>query len=129
MDETSIKLEKLKDKFADGWLKSIEIDEGWYRIVLDCDAELSQLDPDYKILQIKEKFGGLRYYFIPSESGRGETRLRMEEIVKKYEIRASVTCEATGKPGIRMKSSGGWYKTLNPDYVASADHMTAYRVV
>lgn len=34
----------------------------WYPILLRTDAALERLIPGYNIAQIKEKFGGLRYY-------------------------------------------------------------------
>jgi hypothetical protein len=35
----------------------------WKDIILEADEMLAYIDPNYRILQIKEKFGGLRYYF------------------------------------------------------------------
>jgi len=128
MNELSQKIESLRAKFAEGWSNYIEVDEGWYQIVLDCDAELTALDPDYSILQIKEKFGGLRYYFRPSEKCDKLTFLKMKDVIYKYEKLARQTCEATGKPGVMMRSIGGWYKTLNPEYAAETPHYAKYSV-
>lgn len=36
--------------------------EEWYPNIIELDMKLSRLHPDYTILQIKEKFGGLRFY-------------------------------------------------------------------
>jgi hypothetical protein len=127
MNELQLKIEKLKEKIDPDFWKSIDVDEGWYQIVIDCDAELSAVDPHHKILQIKEKFGGLRYYIKPSETCHEERRLG--QIITKYEEIASKTCEATGQPGVLMKSIGGWRKTLNPDYAASKMHYGKYSVV
>lgn len=127
MNETQLKIEALRGKFAPGFASYIEIDEGWYQIVIDCDKELTELDPSYRIVQIKEKFGGLRYYFNPSEGCDKPTFWKMKEVVYKYEGLAWQTCEATGKPGILMKSIGGWYKTLNPEYAAETLHYAKYR--
>lgn len=129
MNELSQKIESLRAKFAEGWSNYIEVDEGWYQIVLDCDAELTALDPDYSILQIKEKFGGLRYYCVPSQMSDDDMRQRMEAVVSKYEEIAAKTCEATGLPGVRMRSIGGWYKTLNPEYAANTLHYARYKQV
>lgn len=43
--------------------------KGWMNIILKADEMLSFIDPEYKIDQIKEKFGGLRYYFSTTKSG------------------------------------------------------------
>ena len=44
----------------------------WADLVRDLDDKLSHTDPDYKIDQIKEKFGGLRFYTsgVNSDIGR-----------------------------------------------------------
>lgn len=123
MNELQLKVEALKSKIQPGYGQHISVDEGWYQIIVDCDEELTQIDPHYQITQIKEKFGGLRYYFHPSQS---DTSKAMQEVIAKYEAIAYVTCEATGKPGVLMKSIGGWRKTLNPEYAASTLHYSRY---
>jgi hypothetical protein len=117
MNELQLQIEALKEKIAPEYSKSIDVDEGWYQLVIDCDKELTAIDPHYRVFQIKEKFGGLRYYFHPSQS---DTSKAMNEVVSKYEAIAARTCEATGGPGVLMKSIGGWRKTLNPEYAAKS---------
>lgn len=43
-------------------------DTSWYPAIRQAHLELLALDPDYKILQIKNKFNGLRYYYQLSEN-------------------------------------------------------------
>lgn len=125
MNELQLQIEELKKKIVPEYWKSIDVDEGWYQLIADCDKELTAIDPNYQIFQVKQKFGGLRYYFHPSQP---DTSKAMHEVVTKYEKIASVTCEATGGPGVLMKSIGGWYKTLNPEYAASAIHYSRYKI-
>ena len=125
MNELQLQIEALKEKIVTEYPKSIDIDEGWYQLVIDCDKELIAIDPHYRIFQIKEKFGGLRYYFHPSQS---DTSKAMNEVVSKYEAIAARTCEATGEPGVLMKSIGGWRKTLNPEYAASVLNYSRYKI-
>ena len=127
VNETQLQIEELKKKILPGYWQSVDVDEGWYQIVLDCDRELTQIDPSYQIVQIKQKFGGLRYYF--ESSPLLGTRKAMDDVVTKYEAVAAVTCEATGNPGVLMKSEGGWVKTLDPEYASSASHYRTYAVV
>ena len=127
VNETQLQIEELKKKILPGYWQSVDVDEGWYQIVLDCDRELTQIDPSYQIVQIKQKFGGLRYYF--ESSPLLGTRKAMDDVVAKYEAVAAVTCEATGNPGVLMKSAGGWVKTLDPEYASSASHYGTYAVV
>ena len=126
MNELQLQIEALKKKIVPEYWKSIDVDEGWYQIVVDCDKELTAIDPHYQIFQIKEKFGGLRYYFQPSQS---DTLKAMIEVVSKYEAIAARTCEATGGPGVLMKSIGGWRKTLNPEYAANTLHYSRYKII
>lgn len=126
MDDLYSEIEKIRGKFVAGFPNYVQVEQGWHRLVVDCDAELTALDPGYRIEQIKEKFGGLRYYFRPSDKCDKLTFLRMKETIYKYEGIARQTCEITGKPGILMKSIGGWYKTLNPDYAAERLHYARY---
>ena len=123
MNELQLKIESLRSKIEPSYGQYISVDEGWYQIILDCDKELTAIDPNYRIFQIKEKFGGLRYYFKPSQS---DTLEAMNKVVSKYEEIAARTCEATGMPGVLMKSVGGWQKTLSPDYASTAKHYARY---
>ena len=39
----------------------------WYPAIKNCHAQISKVVPTYNIVQIKDKFGGLRYYYsLPS---------------------------------------------------------------
>lgn len=59
--------------------------EPWREILLKLDADLAQIDPDYEILQVKVKFGELRYY-IKSAYTPGERRgAQMTELIAQAE--------------------------------------------
>jgi hypothetical protein len=59
--------------------------------------------PQVTVAQIKEKFGGLRFYY----DGGDDT---IDGMVRMAESWAGQTCEECGVPGERR--SGGWIKTL-----------------
>ena len=126
MNELQLQIEALKEKFVPEYYKSIDVDEGWYQIVVNCDKELIKIDPNYQIFQIKQKFGGLRYYFHPSQS---DTLKEMQKVIAKYEAIAKITCEATGNPGVLMRSKSGWYKTLDPEYAKTTLFFRDYTLV
>jgi len=128
MNELQLQVEALKKKIVPGYWKSTDVDEGWYQIIVDCDKELTAIDPNYQILQIKQKFGGLRYYMTPCNDTTEKQRDKMYKVISRYEAKAAQTCEATGKPGVLMKSSTGWLKTLNPEYVSSTEHYAKYSI-
>lgn len=129
MNELQLQIESLKNRFVQDWPKIVDVDEGWYQLVVDCDKELSQIDPDYQIYQIKEKFGTLRYYHKTSQPFEEKTYLKMTSIVSKYESLSSCTCEATGLPGLLMRSSTGYYKTLNPQWTSTSEVYSKYTIV
>lgn len=114
-------IKRLEKKIAPGYWSSIDVGPGWYQIVLDCDQELTTVDPHYTLYQVKEKFGGLRYYCASRHPS-------VPAIVKWYEARASETCEVTGRPGVLM-SCGGWLQTLNPRLVKSDPRYFGYTPV
>jgi len=128
MNELQLQIEELKKKIVPEYWKSIDVDEGWYQLVIDCDKELTRVDPNYQIYQVKEKFGGLRYYVKPSNMDDKHTLMRIGDIISKHEDIAWKTCSATGKPGVLMKSIGGWRKTLNPEYAAESLHHQKYSI-
>lgn len=86
----------------------IECGKGWLALITECHERLYAIDKEYDILQIKEKFGGLRYYF---HSNHRDKNI-MQAIVDEYERRSLETCEICGQPGSAGKMNTGWRKTL-----------------
>jgi hypothetical protein len=60
-------LEGMLARIPDGWGRWISCSRGWYPLLVELDEKLSTLLPNYIIHQVKEKFGGLRYYWEPGE--------------------------------------------------------------
>jgi hypothetical protein len=80
---------------------------GWYGIVADLVKEIRQNDEasgrTSTLAQIKEKFGGLRFYL-------EETSKENFDAILKAERLSLETCETCGAPG--KSYSDGWIKTL-----------------
>jgi hypothetical protein len=93
----------------------LECGDGWKKIVDYTHKKLKYIDPDYKINQIKEKFGGLRYYFDASIEYGSLAYDIMNDIVKAAEYEASYTCELCGSQGlskgVKTRNDHGWYYT------------------
>lgn len=99
-------------RIPDGWGRWISCSRGWYPIIIELDEALAAIDPGYEVHQVKEKYGGLRYYFGVSEGTSKADRQRMEQLVDEAEERCESTCELCGEPGEMHTTPHGWYRTL-----------------
>ena len=107
-DRTEQKLEDIYPHFMEGFDPKMKCGKGWYPLILSLHKELYNLDSEYKILEIKEKFGGLRFNF---ESSSNKAR-KMSDIARFYEGQSFTVCEVTGRKGQLMRRNGV-YKTLH----------------
>lgn len=80
------------------------VDEGWFPIIKDLIVDLIALGWDKQTCQVKEKFGGLRFYI---NAGSDEIFNRISEA----ENQSYETCEVCGKPG-ELRRDLGWYWTF-----------------
>ena len=96
-------------------LKHIEAPLGWFTIIHNLCEKLEPIFKNYPEVyagQIKEKFGGLRFYVdslytIESEVNRNH----IESLIQHAEEEAYATCDVCGKPG-EMHNFKGQYATL-----------------
>lgn len=84
---------------------------GWAEMLSTLDGELIAIDPGYTIVQVKEKFGGLRYYFDTSEDLDEDAKIKMRLLVDATEGRSYKICEECGEPGVLRKTANRWYFT------------------
>lgn len=80
------------------------VGEGWFPIIKELIEDLITLGWDKQTCQVKEKFGGLRFYI---NSGLNE----MHERISKAENDSYHICEKCGEPG-ELRNDIGWYRTL-----------------
>jgi len=91
----------------------IDTDGGWFTLidvlcrVLTLRAAAEGRWPTCAV-QVKEKFGGLRFYTRDSDDMWSQGAIQYAEYIS-YRI-----CEVSGMPG-RLSKRGGWYKTLSPE--------------
>ena len=89
--------------------------DGWFDILWDLSESiqgllnnLSKEEQDlFAVEQVKEKFGGLRYYYEAPKSIDG----KIDKLVRDAEIKAYQTCEWCGASG-KNEAYGGWMTTL-----------------
>jgi hypothetical protein len=57
-------------RIPDGWGRWISCSRGWYPLLVELDEQMRTLLPNYELHQVKEKYGGLRYYWGSGEEVR-----------------------------------------------------------
>jgi hypothetical protein len=87
------------------WLSDVGV--GWHPLLAEAHRRVSEVWPDYTIVQVKEKWGGLRIYLAATE---GNEWRDVEPILADIEARSLLTCEHCGQPGVRRQV--GWIKTM-----------------
>jgi len=104
-----------------------ECGDGWYSLLSNLFVKIEKVLQEnkvpldkFEVVQVKEKFGGLRVYyqFRGSETGdKGwEDNIsivddKIHDLISQAEDTAEETCEITGKPG-KNRNINGWYSTL-----------------
>jgi hypothetical protein len=91
------------------------VGNGWKDIIIGMCRDIAAIDKDsiVRVLQVKEKFGGLRFYYGVEGGYEGNKDLwkEVEKIVRAGEAEAYKTCEYCGiQPATQTKSM--WIKTL-----------------
>lgn len=102
---------------------------GWWKPLNTCFAQINYLMArhtsfQFKVVQIKEKFGGLRFYTSIQPKGMDEDDEdavwnetdeqhglweQVQEFIREAEATCAVTCETCGEPGTLR--GGGWLVT------------------
>lgn len=109
---------ELQDKFFERWPKWFDrtdmrsslmcfgfgCGDGWYQLLWDLCEKIEPLaGDDFEIVQVKEKFGGLRFYVQGGLAG-------ILDLIYDAEQQSEATCERCGKPGTIR--NGGWLRCL-----------------
>jgi hypothetical protein len=115
------RMEETYPKMFAGKYGGFAVGKGWYPILetlcaniqshIDWRVKQGQDIAQVEVSQIKEKFGGLRFYY----SGGDD---EISGMVRMAEAWADIACEECGAAGKRR--SGGWIRTLCDQH--EADH-------
>ena len=94
------------------------VGEGWHPIIRELEKKLNALDPEYELDQVKEKFGGLRYYAHTTKDGIVVDQFQY--LIDEAEEQTFHICEMCGEPGECHATTGlsTWLKTLCPRHRA-----------
>ena len=112
-DAFAKQMEQRFPKMFNGKYGGFACGEGWWPILeklcsniqnhIDWKNKQSEIVPQVTVAQIKEKFGGLRFYYDGGDD-------HINGMVRMAEAWADASCEECGAPGKRR--DGGWIKTL-----------------
>ncbi|HZZ83408.1 MAG TPA: hypothetical protein VFE30_02635 [Anaeromyxobacteraceae bacterium] len=80
------------------------VGRGWHGLLKELVEDLIRLGWDREVLQVKEKFGTLRFYV---KDRRPEYLERMEVAME----HSGEVCELCGRPGALRVSETGWHAT------------------
>lgn len=97
--------EELRQRIPEDWGREIHTEPGWNWILTDIHHKLHYMDPDYAIVQIKEKFGTLRFYFSSTHPNKTVIDI-MEDIASRGETQSASTCETCGNSSTRVPPHG-----------------------
>lgn len=92
------------------------VGKGWAPLIHELFDRLPQISPTIKIIQVKEKWGGLRIYT--------DVYLeRLEKLIQDLETRSFSMCERCGNLGVLRQ--GGWYMTLCDEHADGREPLDA----
>lgn len=86
---------------------------GWLPLLEDLTKELVALGWNRKLEQVKEKFGGLRFYISIDPEQSVDHFNKLQAVISNMEDKSHTICEDCGNPG--TPRNGSWMRTLcNP---------------
>src|SRR5262245_35629545 len=86
---------------------SNNVGEGWHTLLHRLEDRLNELDPSFEILQVKEKFGGLRYYVALSDDLDPDRINEIYLLIHGTEEESFKICEVCGEPGTNKGNRSG----------------------
>lgn len=100
----------------------ISCGNGWFKLLWELCENIEKVSSkQFRVTQVKEKFGELRFYTRPI---REEQSPNKNEAIRKYisqaEEQSAKTCEVCGEPG-SLRKCRGWYFTACEDHTAERE--------
>lgn len=116
-------INNLKTLFPEMYSKlryGFEFGNGWYDLVFRLSSKIDELAKRYNLsgdkypfaVQVKEKFGGLRFYIDPVDE---KVSKDIYELINEFELLSLKTCEMCGKSGNEKTNPNGWICTICDD--------------
>ena len=101
-------IKQIKEEFTDMYSQNFDfsIGVGWLPLVYNLSKAINEIEPEVRVLQVKEKFGGLRFYI------DGYKDDKVYQLIKKAESESYITCEDCGSKENVSLGGKWWVKTL-----------------
>lgn len=94
-DEYPQTIRKIVARIDAGWPPTVDVNPGWYTLLERLDANLVEIAPNYRVQQVKSKFGSLSFSASPSDDPYDYNEAFIEAI--RAAERASIeVCELCG---------------------------------
>jgi len=95
--------------FKDIYPYNFGVGDGWRDLIEQLCFDLSKLN--IKVVQVKEKFGGLRFYV---DAKSQKTSEKAYKLISAAEDKSFIICETCGAAG-SLRNRRGWLSTLCDD--------------
>jgi hypothetical protein len=83
----------------------IETGSGWFKLIYDLSKKISEIAPECEAVQVKEKYGTLRFYV----NGYNDD---VETLIDEYEKLSAKTCEICGDTKTAKQRGKAWISTI-----------------
>lgn len=104
----SAALVNMRSRFLEPWPPTFSVKDGWANLLISCHLALASVDANYRLYQVKEKFGALRVYVAPSDES---FQLEINNVTGLFSSMSMFVCEDCGSPGRMRVDYLGWYFT------------------
>lgn len=111
-------LQGIIDRFAPAWPEILEVEAGWYPLLVRLDATLAAIAPGYIVQQVKSKFGSLSFYAQPSDDPSSFDEA-FTDAIRAAEWESIETCEVCGAAQARQYVIHMWVSTLCAEHAPS----------
>ena len=100
-----------KDRYNDveDFSFTFECGDGWFDLIDDLCGKIVALGPNVYASQVKEKFGGLRFYV---DNVTIKTSSKIFDEIRDAESKSFHICEKCGCDNASTRNSRGWLVTL-----------------
>ena len=101
-DDYPRKIEAIAQRLPEDSLRSVNVEQGWWPLLVRLDAALTGVDLDYRLVTIDQVDGRLRLEVDVAD----EVREEADRLVASTIAEAAHTCEVCGRPDARRVETG-----------------------